>query len=117
MPNRSTSIEIQINSRTHIVQANTYVGHNTHNCRRRHGLDARRRGIHHHDVDGHRTQGLRAYAEWRQREREALYKEFVTGASSLAVDALMHSMKCPDPIIKLYGVLSRIRRIRAGSGA
>jgi hypothetical protein len=60
---------------------------------------------------GHRTQALRANAEWRQREREALYKEFITEASCLAVDALMHSMERPDPIIKLYGVLSRIRLV------
>jgi hypothetical protein len=60
---------------------------------------------------GHRTQALRAYAEWRQREREGLYKEFISEASCLAVDGLMNSMQRPDPIIKLYGVLSRIRLV------
>lgn len=59
----------------------------------------------------HHTQAVRAQAEWRLREREALYKEFITEASCLAVDALMHSMERPDPIIKLYGVLSRIRLV------
>jgi hypothetical protein len=60
---------------------------------------------------GHRTEALRAHAEWRQREREALFKEFITEASGLAVDALIHSMERPDPLIKLYGVLSRIRLV------
>jgi hypothetical protein len=59
----------------------------------------------------HRSQSQRAYSEWRQHEREALYKEFITEASSLAIDALMHSMDRPDPILKLYGILSRIRLV------
>jgi hypothetical protein len=60
---------------------------------------------------GHRTQAVRSSAEWSRREREVLYKEFITEASCLAVDALLHSMERPDPIIKLYGVLSRIRLV------
>jgi hypothetical protein len=59
----------------------------------------------------HRSQSKRAYSEWRQHEREALYKEFITEASALAIDALMHSMERPDPILKLYGILSRIRLV------
>ena len=59
----------------------------------------------------HRSQSKRAYAEWKQHEREALYKEFITEASCLAIDALLHSMERLDPIIKLYGVLSRIRLV------
>ena len=59
----------------------------------------------------HRSQSQRAYAEWRQREREAIYKEFITEASCLTVDALLHSLERPDPIMKLYGVLSRIRLV------
>ena len=35
-----------------------------------------------------RTQSIRAIAEWRQREREALFKEFIAEASRLAIDAL-----------------------------
>ena len=57
------------------------------------------------------TQNMRAHAEWRQREREALFKEFITEASRLAIDALTHSMECPDSIMKLYGVLSCIRLV------
>ncbi|MBC7834283.1 MAG: hypothetical protein H7Y88_04175 [Phycisphaerales bacterium] len=59
----------------------------------------------------HRNQSKRASAEWRRHEREALYKEFITEASCLAIDALLHSMERPDPIIKLYGVMSRIRLV------
>lgn len=56
-----------------------------------------------------RTQSIRANAEWKLRERESLYKEFITEASRLAIDALTHSMERPDQIMALYGVLSRIR--------
>jgi hypothetical protein len=58
-----------------------------------------------------RTQSLRSYAEWRQREREALFKEFINEASRLAIDALTHSMDRPDSIMKLYGILSCIRLV------
>ncbi len=58
-----------------------------------------------------RSQDIRAHAEWRQREREALFKEFITEASRLAIDALTHSMECPDSIMKLYGILSCIRLV------
>lgn len=56
-----------------------------------------------------RTQIARARSEWRLHERESLYKEFITEASRLAVDALTHSLERPDQIVTLYGVLSRIR--------
>ena len=58
-----------------------------------------------------RTQSVRAHAEWQHRERETLFKEFITEASRLAIDALMHSMEGPDSIMKLYGVLSCIRLV------
>jgi hypothetical protein len=58
-----------------------------------------------------RTQSIRAHLEWKLREREALYKEFITEASRLAVDALTHSMERPDQIVALYAVMSRIRLI------
>src|SRR6185503_5248831 len=57
------------------------------------------------------SQNARAHAEWRQSEREALFKEFISEASRLAVDALTHSMECPDSIMKLYGILSCIRLV------
>ena len=56
-----------------------------------------------------RAQIVRANAEWKLRERESLYKEFVTESSRLAVDALTHSMERPDQMMTLYGLLSRIR--------
>jgi hypothetical protein len=56
-----------------------------------------------------RTQAIRATQEWRQRERESLYKEFIAEASRLAVDALSHSLQQPDQLVSLYGILSRIR--------
>ena len=56
-----------------------------------------------------RTQSIRAHLEWKLRERESLYNEFVAEASRLAVDALTHSMERPDQIVSLYAVLSRIR--------
>ena len=58
-----------------------------------------------------RTQIMRSIAEWRHREREALFKEFVNEASCLAIDALTHSMEQPDAIMKLYGLLSCIRLV------
>jgi hypothetical protein len=57
------------------------------------------------------TQNLRSHLEWKLREREALYKEFIAEASRLAVDALTHSLERADQIMSLYAVLSRIRLI------
>jgi len=58
-----------------------------------------------------RMQVVRANSEWKLRERESLYKEFITEASRLAVDALAHSLERPDQIMALYAILSRIRLI------
>lgn len=57
------------------------------------------------------TERAHANAEWKLRERETLYKEFITEASRLTIDAIMHSMERPDQIMMLYGVLSRIRLV------
>jgi hypothetical protein len=56
-----------------------------------------------------RTQTIRAHSEWKLRQRESLYNEFITEASRLAVDALAHCLEQPDQIVALYGILSRIR--------
>jgi hypothetical protein len=56
-----------------------------------------------------RTQTIRANWEWTLRERQSLYKEFITEASRLAVDAMTQSLERPDQIMALYGILSRIR--------
>jgi hypothetical protein len=56
-----------------------------------------------------RKQAIRANTEWKLRERESLYDEFLGEASRLAVDALSHSLERPDQLARLYGLLSRIR--------
>jgi hypothetical protein len=56
-----------------------------------------------------RTQTIRAYSEWKLHQREALYGEFITEASRLIADALTHSLDQPDQLVKLYGLLGRIR--------
>jgi hypothetical protein len=56
-----------------------------------------------------RTEIVRTTAVRNLRERESLYKEFLTEASRVAVHALTHSFEGPDQIVALYGILSRIR--------
>src|SRR5213592_1015759 len=56
-----------------------------------------------------RKQSIRATAEWKLRERESLYKEFIMEASRLFGDAMVNSLDRPDKLVALYGILSRIR--------
>ena len=56
-----------------------------------------------------RKQAIRANTEWKLRERESLYGQFLAEASRLAVDALSHSLERPDQLAGLYGLLSRMR--------
>ena len=56
-----------------------------------------------------RAETIRAYSEWKLRQRESLYNEFITEASHLTVDALAHCLEQPDQLMALYGILSRIR--------
>jgi len=49
-----------------------------------------------------RTQRIRANTEWRLRARQALYEAFITEASRMSVDALVHSLEKPDQLIALY---------------
>ena len=58
-----------------------------------------------------RSQIIRGHAEWKLRERESLYGEFIQEASCLAVDALDHSLDEPEKLVALYGTLGRIRLI------
>jgi hypothetical protein len=58
-----------------------------------------------------RRQSIRASAEWKLRERESLYKEFIMEASRLFGDAMVKSLERPDQLVGLYGILSRIRLI------
>ena len=52
-----------------------------------------------------------AHSEWKLRQRESLYKEFITEAPRLTIDALAHCLERPDQLMALYGILSRIRLI------
>ncbi len=56
-----------------------------------------------------RTQMIRSYTEWKLSERQSLYGEFITEASRLTVDALVHSLERPETLVTLYGLLGRIR--------
>jgi hypothetical protein len=56
-----------------------------------------------------RTQTIREYSEWKLCQRESLYGEFITEASRLIVDALIHSLERPETLVTLYGILGRIR--------
>jgi hypothetical protein len=56
-----------------------------------------------------RTQAVRAATEWKLRERESLYAEFITEASRLSANALAHSLENPEQLATLYGILSRTR--------
>src|SRR5260370_19458614 len=58
-----------------------------------------------------RRQSIRATAEWKLRERESLYKEFIMEASRLFGDAMVNSLDRPDHLMALYGHLTRIRLI------
>ena len=60
-----------------------------------------------------RTQTLRAQVEEKLRFRESLYGEFITEASRLTVEALSHSLEQPETLVKLYGILGRIRLVAA----
>ena len=58
-----------------------------------------------------RTQNIRTSAEWKLRELESLYKEFVAEASRLAVYAVTHTPEKLDEIVALYGILSQVRLV------
>jgi len=61
------------------------------------------------------TEIVRTTAVRNLRERERLYKEFLTEASRVAVHALTHSFEGPDQIVALYGILSRIRLVASNA--
>src|SRR5579872_3767941 len=58
-----------------------------------------------------RMQMTRTNWEWKLRERESLYSEFLSEASRLTVDAMLHSLDRPEQLVVMYGLLSRIRLI------
>ncbi len=60
-----------------------------------------------------RMQRAHAEREAKLHSRNALYGEFITEASRLAVEALGHSLERPDTFVKLYGISGRIRLVAA----
>ncbi len=54
---------------------------------------------------------IRENTQWKLRERQSLYKEFIAEASRLAVEAAAHSLERPEQLTALYGILSQIRLI------
>ena len=58
-----------------------------------------------------RRQSIRTSAEWKLRDHESLYKEFIMEASRLFGDAMVKSLERPDQLVGLYAILSRIRLI------
>src|ERR1700730_886038 len=60
-----------------------------------------------------RAQSVHAEREEKLRNRNALYGEFITEASRLAVEAFSHSLERPDSFVKLYGISGRIRIVAA----
>src|SRR5690349_2429882 len=43
------------------------------------------------------------------KKREALYGEFISECSKLAIDALDHSLDSPEKVLKIYALENRIR--------
>lgn len=58
-----------------------------------------------------RAQRAHAQREAKLRSHEALYGEFITEASRLAVEGLGHSLERPDTFVKLYAITGRIRLV------
>jgi hypothetical protein len=58
-----------------------------------------------------RTQTANAHREVKLRDRESLYGEFITEASRLTMEALGHSLEQPETLVKLYGILGRVRLV------
>jgi hypothetical protein len=59
------------------------------------------------------TQTVREQVGEKLRDRESLYGEFITEASRLTVEALSHSLEQPEALVRLYGILGRIRLVAA----
>ena len=51
--------------------------------------------------------------EGKLRDRKSLYGEFITEAFAPTVEALSHSLEQPERLVKLYGILGRIRLVAA----
>ena len=58
-----------------------------------------------------KSQTIRERSKWETRKRETLYGDFITEASSLVADAFDHTLDNPETLVKLYGILGRIRLV------
>jgi len=58
-----------------------------------------------------RTQGRRQAIDAEIKKREALYAEFITECSKLAIDALDHTLERPEKLMKVYALENRIRLV------
>src|SRR6476620_11254691 len=56
-----------------------------------------------------RTIARRQALDAQIKKREALYGEFISECSRLAIDALDHSLESPEKILKIYELENRIR--------
>ena len=56
-----------------------------------------------------RTMARRQSLDAEIKKREALYGEFISECSKLAIDALDHSLDSPDKILSIYALENRIR--------
>jgi hypothetical protein len=61
-----------------------------------------------------RTQSRREMLKVEIRKREALYGDFISEASALAVDALDHALDDPRRMMQSYALLNRIRLVSSG---
>ena len=56
-----------------------------------------------------RTQGRREMVRAELQKREALYGEFISECSRLAIDSLDQSLDQPELLVKVYSLQNRIR--------
>ena len=56
-----------------------------------------------------RTQGRRQAVLVETRKREVLYADFITECSTLALDALEHTLDRPETLLEAYSLVNRIR--------
>lgn len=57
----------------------------------------------------HRLQTKRELMRAEIRKRESLYGEFISECSKLFMDALVHTLDKPEPMLPVYALLNRIR--------
>ena len=58
-----------------------------------------------------KSQTIRERAKSEMRKRETLYGDFITEASQQLANAFDHSLDKPETLVKLYGILGRIRLV------